>query len=33
LVTAVKSEDSEEWNRFAREHGREQSLLLFDENE
>jgi len=33
LVTAVKPEEVELWKRYAREHGRERSLILFDENE
>ncbi len=32
-VTAVKPEEVELWRRYAREHGRESSLVLFDENE
>ena len=33
LVTAVKPEEVELWKRYCREHGRERSLILFDENE
>ena len=33
LVTAVKPEEVELWQRHAAEHGREKSLVLFDENE
>ena len=33
LVTAVKPEEVELWKQYAREHGRERSLILFDENE
>lgn len=33
LVTAVKPEEIEAWNRYVQEHGRADSLILFDENE
>jgi hypothetical protein len=33
LVTAVKPDEVELWKLYAREHGRERSLILFDENE
>lgn len=33
LVTAVKPEEVDLWKRYNREHGRGQSLILFDENE
>ena len=33
LVTAVKPEEVEQWKRYAKEHGRERSLILFDEHE
>jgi uncharacterized membrane protein YgcG len=33
LVTAVKPEEVELWKRYVEEHGRERSLILFDENE
>ncbi len=33
VVTAVKSEEISLWQRYAAEHGREKSLILFDENE
>lgn len=33
LVTAVKPEEVELWKRYAKEHGRERSLILFDEHE
>jgi uncharacterized membrane protein YgcG len=33
LVTAVKPEEVELWKRYAREHRRERSLILLDENE
>jgi hypothetical protein len=33
LVTVVKPKDAEAWKRLAKESGREQSLLPFDENE
>src|SRR5215469_4157646 len=33
LVTAVKPGEVELWIRRAREHGREKSIWLFDENE
>jgi len=33
LVTAVKPEEVELWKRYANEHGRGNSLILFDENE
>ncbi len=33
LVTAVKPEDVYIWKTYVREHGRKQSLVLFDENE
>ena len=33
LTTAVKSEDVDLWRRYAAEHGRGNSLVLFDENE
>lgn len=33
LVTAVKPDEVQRWQRHAREHGREPSLILFDENE
>ena len=33
LVTAVKPEEVELWRRYAREHGRERSIVVFDENE
>jgi hypothetical protein len=33
LVTAVKPDEVELWQRYVREHGREASLILFDEKE
>jgi len=33
LVTAVKPGEVELWQRYAKEHGRERSLVLFDESE
>jgi uncharacterized membrane protein YgcG len=33
LVTAVKPEEVDLWQRYAAEHGRSKSLLLFNENE
>jgi len=33
LVTAAKPEEVDLWIRYASEHGREKSLILFDENE
>lgn len=33
LVTAVKPEEVELWQRYAKEHGRAESLILFDESE
>jgi TraM recognition site of TraD and TraG len=33
LITAVKPEEVELWVRYAQEHGREKSLILFNENE
>ncbi len=33
LVTAVKPGEVERWLRYAHEHGREKSIILFDENE
>ena len=33
LVTAVKPEEVDLWRKYAAEHGRSNSLLLFDENE
>jgi hypothetical protein len=33
VVTAVKPEDIPLWQRYTAEHGREKSLILFDENE
>ena len=33
LVTAVKPEEVELWKQYAREHGRERSIVVFDENE
>jgi hypothetical protein len=32
-VTVAKPEEVELWKKYAREHGREKSLILFDENE
>ena len=33
VVTAVKPGEVERWLRYAKEHGREKSIILFDENE
>jgi hypothetical protein len=33
VITAVKPEEIELWKRYAAEHGRANSLILFDENE
>lgn len=33
LVTAVKPEEAELWKRYAEEHGRKDSLILFDETD
>jgi hypothetical protein len=33
IVTAVKPEEVDLWKRYVRKHGRESSLILFDENE
>lgn len=33
LITAVKPEEVDLWRRYVREHGREKSLIVFDESE